>query len=292
MARHAGSRAGVGSLLSSLGAALQWRLLLLWLLLMLLPATVVALPLWRMLGGMLDHSVHANAWAAHFSAMMFTDVGVAFGENIGWLGGTAILGLALTLVLSPLLDGMIVGSGRAGRPLGFAGLWQGGMVEYGRMFRLMLWSLLPYLAVAGVAAWGGKLASHHAEQAVLESQANLGRHLSLAVLLAVFVLAQSMVESARAAFIADPLLRSATRAFGRGIGQLLRRFFRTVVFYLVVSLLGFLLAALAGIARVHVAAVGTGGFLLGVLLSQLAVLAIGWMRTARLFALARIAATL
>ena len=39
---------------------------------------------------------------------------------------------------------MVVASGRAGRALGFGHLLQSGLIEYGRMFRLMLWSLLPY----------------------------------------------------------------------------------------------------------------------------------------------------
>lgn len=292
MARLTGRRVSVGSLFSSMGEALQWRLLLLWLLVMLVPATVVAVPLWRVLAGMLDHSVHASAWARDFNASMVADVGFALSDNVGWLGGTTILGLILTLALTPFLDGMIVGAGRAGRRLGFAALLQAGLVEYGRMFRLMLWSLLPYLAVIGVAALGGHMAGEHAEKAVLESQADLGTIIAHVVLLVAFVLAQSIMESARASFIVDLPLRSATRAFGRGINQLLRRFFRTVIFYLVVSALGLGIAAVAGVARVHVTAVGAGGFLAALCLSQLIVVVIGWMRTARLFALARVAASL
>ena len=101
-----------------------------------------------------------------------------------------------------------------------------------------------------------------------------------------------LVESARAAFIADATLRSATRALGRGISQLLRRFFRTVFFYLLVSAVGFAAAAAVGVARIHVAAVGTAGFLTALLLSQLMVVALGWMRMARLFALASVARSL
>lgn len=273
-------------------AALQWRLLLLWLLLMLIPATVVALPFWRVLAGMLDHSVHAGDWARHFNAMMSGDVGSVLSENVGWLGGTAILGLAITLGMSPFLDGMIVGSGRADRGLGFAGLLQSGLAEYGRMFRLMLWSLLPYLAVGGVAMLGAHLAGDHAGKAVLQSQADLWAGIAHGLLLAAFVLAQCIVESARAAFIADATLRSATRALGRGIGQLLRRFFRTVFFYLLVSAVGFAVAAAAGVGRIHVVAVGTAGFLTALSLSQLMVVALGWMRIARLFALASIGRSL
>jgi len=285
-------RPGIGAVFSAMLAALQWRLLLLWLLIMLIPATIVAVPFWRVLAGMLDHSVHAAAWAQHFNAMMFGDVGFALSENVGWLGGTAILGLAITLAVSPFLDGMIIGSGRAGRTLGFAGLLQSGLVEYGRMFRLMLWSLLPYLAVVGVAMLGSHLAEDHADKAVLESQADLWSGAAHWALLIAFVLSQCIVESARAAFIADITLRSATRALGRGVNQLLRRFIRTVFFYLVVSAVGLLIATAAGVGRIHVTAVGAAGFLVALLLSQLLVVAMGWMRMARLLALATLGRSL
>lgn len=292
MAVASARRPGFGALISAMLSALQWRLLLLWLLIMLIPTTLVALPFWRVLAGMLDHSVHAAAWAQHFNAMMFGDVGFALSEHVGWLGGTAILGLVTTLAMSPFLDGMIIGSGRAGRSLGFAGLLHSGLVEYGRMFRLMLWSLLPYLAVVGVAMLGSHLADDHADKAVLQSQADVWANIAHGLLLAAFALAQCIVESARAAFIADATLRSATRALGRGIGQLLRRFFRTMLFYLLVSAVGFAVAAAAGVGRIHVTAVGTSGFLMALLLSQLMVVALGWMRIARLFALASLGRSL
>jgi uncharacterized protein YacL len=107
--------------------------------------------------------------------------------------------------------------------------------------------------------------------------------------LVLLVLAQAIVESARAAFIADVSLRSATRALGRGIRQLLRRPVKTLVFYVVVTLVGLVLAYVFGVLRIRVTPVGAFGFVLALLLSQLIVLAIGWMRVARLFALAGLA---
>lgn len=288
MARTTVPRAGFGALFSAMGAALQWRLLLLWLLLMLLPATVVALPLWRSLAALLDHSVHAGAWARQFDPLMFGDALFAMAGHTAWLGGAALLGLLLTLLLSPFLDGMAVGSGRAARSLGLAALLQNGWVEYGRMFRVMLWSLLPYAVVIAVAGAGMHVAERRADQAVLQAQADAWSHAAQWMLLAVFVLAQAIVESTRAAFIADPGLRSATRAFGRGFLQLLRRPLKTLLFYLAASVLGLAIAGAFGIARIHVTAVD-GGFWLALLLSQAIVAVLAWMRIARLFALARLA---
>jgi hypothetical protein len=270
-------------------AAVQWRLLLLWLLIMLIPVALVALPLWSMLGGLLDNSVHSVDWAQGFNDIMVPDVVTSFFDHPEWLVTGLAIAQATTLLLSPFLAGMVVGSGRAGRALGFGALLQSGLVEYGRMFRLLLWSLVPYAIVIGVHLMGSHLVDKHAEQAVLESQAD--RYASIAhwVLVIVFVLAQSIVESARAAFIADVSLRSATRALGRGIKQLFRQPVKTLLFYLVVTLLGLLLAAVFGFLRIRVIAVDVGGVVLALLLGELIVLAIGWMRAARLFALAEVA---
>ena len=280
------------SFVAALLAALQWRLLLLWLVLLLLPTAIVALPLWKALGGLLDHSVHAPAWADQFNPIMFGDVLGALRDNGDWLGGAALAGLLLAVLLAPLLSGMVVSCGRAGRALGFGHLLQSAVIEYGRMFRLMLWSLPVYAIAVGVASFGLVLADKHAERVVLESQADAGMHAALVVLAVLFVLAQAVMESARAAFIADVGLRSATRALGRGLLQLWRRPLDTLLCFVLVTGLGYAIALAFGVARLRTVASGPGGFLIALLFSQLAVAAIGWMRTARLFALAQVARTL
>lgn len=272
-------------------AAMQWRLLLLWVLLLLLPTAVVSLPVWRALSGALDHSIHAQEWATRFSATMVGDVMSAL-QVSSWFNGLALLGMLLTLLLLPFLNGMVVGAGRAGRALGFSHLLQCGIVEYGRMFRLMLWSIVPYAVMGGLIGVALHMADGVADKAVLESQADRASHLALFVAGVLFVLAQAIVESGRAAFIADTGLRSATRAFGRGFMQLLRRPFSTLISYLLISVIGYAIALALGIGRVHTAAVGFTGLLLAVLLAQLVVLVIGWVRVARLFALAEVARSL
>jgi hypothetical protein len=288
MAYEAVRTAGIRALFSAMLDAVQWRFLLLWLLLMLLPTAVVSLPLWYALGGMLNHSVHATAWAQQFNSLMFGDVIRGISEHAAWFGGAAALALLLTLILLPFLDGMIIGSGRARRTLGFSMLLQSGLVEYGRMFRVMLWSLLPYLVAAALSAAALHLARERASLAVLESRATEVLRVARWTAVVLFVLAQAIVESSRAAFIADSGLRSATRALGRGIRQLLKRPLRTLLFYLVVTGLGLLFAGSLGLARAQVTAVG-GEFWLALVLGQLIVLAVGWLRAARLFALARVA---
>jgi hypothetical protein len=292
MSKHVSRRVDLGAVARAPLAAMQWRLLLLWVLLLLLPTAVVSLPLWRSLSGLLDHSVQVPAWAAQFSPVMFGDTMSALSDNSGWLGGVALLGLLLTLLLSPFLNGMVIGSGRAGRVLGFSHLLQCGIVEYGRMFRLMLWSVLPYAVMAALIAVVFGAVDRIDARAVLESEADRASHMALWLAVLLFVLAQAMVESGRAAFIADSSLRSATRAFGRGFMQLLRRPFSTLLSYLLISLVGYAIALAIGLGRVHTPAVGVGGLVLAILLAQLVVLVLGWVRVARLFALAEVSRSL
>ena len=262
--KHASRRVNIGAAARASLMAMQWRLLLLWVLFLLLPTAVVSLPLWRALSGLLDHSVHAPAWAAQFSPLMFGDTMSALGDSAGWFNGVAMLGLLLTVLLSPFLNGMVIGSGRAGRVLGFSHLLQSGIVEYGRMFRLMLWSILPYAVMAALIGFAFHALDRIDGKAVLESQVDRASHITIGVAVLLFVLAQAIVESGRAAFIADNGLRSATRAFGRGFMQLLRRPFSTLLCYLLISLIGYAIAFVLGVGRVHTPALVVGGLMLAV----------------------------
>jgi hypothetical protein len=292
MANVQSRRVNFGAAMRASLAAIQWRLLLLWALLLWLPTAVVGLPLWSTLGDLLDHSVYAKEWATHFSPVMFGDVGAAISANTGWFHGVAILGTLLTLLLMPFLNGMIVGCGRAGRALGFSHLLQSGIVEYGRMFRLMLWSIVPYAVMGWLATFAFDAADKVDIRAVLESKANSASNMATWLVIVLFVLAQAIVESGRATFIADTGLHSATRAFGRGFMQLLRRPFSTLLWFVLVSLVGYAIAGALGIARLHTPAIGFGGTVLAIVLAQLVVVAIGWAHVGRVFALAEVARSL
>lgn len=268
-------------------AAMQWRLLLLWVLLLLIPTAIVSLPFWRALSGTIDHSIHAQAWATQFSMSMFGDAMSAI-KGSSWLNALALLAMLFTVLMSPFLNGMVVGSGRAGRSLGFSHLLQCGIVEYGRMFRLMLWSILPYAIMGFLIGVAMHVASDIGDKAVLQSRADSASHIAIFVAVVLFVLAQAIIESSRAAFIVDTSLRSATRALGRGFMQLLRRPFSTLLSYLLISGIGYAIALALGVGRINTPALGVVGLVLAIALAQLIVLVIGWVRVARLFALAEV----
>lgn len=289
MSNH-NKRAGMGAFFGALGAALQWRLLLLWLAVMALPTAIIALPLWKTLGGLLDHSVHAGAWAQQFDAMMMGDTMISIARHGAWMGGASLGAMIVTLLLaSPFLTGMVVTAARQPRSLGFGELVHGGITEYWRMLRLLLWSLVPFAIAVMLAGMVLGMAKKHAEAAVLQSSADNGHLVAMIVTIALVVLAHAMVESARAQFAADPLLRSATRALGRGIGMLLRRPLATLGMYLGVSIIGYVVAFALGMLRVRMDAVGLFGFIAALVVAQLIVAVLAWQRTARVFALAAVA---
>ncbi|MHA6204290.1 hypothetical protein ACXU4B_07700 [Dyella soli] len=292
MAYKSSRRVDAGAVMGAPFAALQWRLLLLWVLFLLLPVVLAALPLMGALGGLLDHSTHARACAQQFDALMFSDLVHELAGEHAMLHGALLASLLFVALLLPWLNGMVVASGRAARALGFGALLKGGLVEYGRMFRLLLLSLLLYVAAAGLVRLGLDIADDRSDAAVLESRAMTAQHVAWWVSGLVVVVAQAWVESARAAFIADAGLRSAAVAMMRGLLQLLRRPLSTLLTYLLITLVGFAMALAIGLARAHTTAVGTHGLLFGFLLSQLVVVVLGWTRMARLFALAEVARSL
>ena len=100
-------RTDVGAVMLAPVAALQWRLLLLWLVLLLLPTALAALPVWRTLAGLLDRSVHAADWARHFDAL-------AFGDVVGKLGDSGAALHGSLLLANPDTDGTLRYAGRVG----------------------------------------------------------------------------------------------------------------------------------------------------------------------------------
>ena len=123
---HAPIPASGRGLLRAMRLALQWRLMLLWLLGLLLPALVASLPVWRMFGAAFDHTVNAAAYARRLDLVALTDVVSLHPQFASALGSGAVVALLLTLLLSPLLTGAAITAARAPAPLGFAALAAGG----------------------------------------------------------------------------------------------------------------------------------------------------------------------
>jgi hypothetical protein len=279
-------RYGLRPLVAAFRGALQWRLLLWWALLLLLPTIAAALPVWQMLAANLDHSVYAAQLASKLDMLAIADLGGSVREHYAAaIGSGGIVALGLTLLLSPLLAGMTIHAARAAKRPGFTDLLAGGAREYARMFRMLVWSVVP-LAAAGIAAGVAfKLAGKSAESAILESDAERASHIAMIVAAVAFALVHATIDAGRALLANERRRRSAIVAWWGGVMLLVRRPLSVLGVYLAVTGAGLLLAALLALARLQVPALGAGGTTGAVLLTQLAVLVLGWMRSARLFAL-------
>ncbi|MCC7701369.1 hypothetical protein IGS59_03890 [Janthinobacterium sp. GW460P] len=266
-------------------AALQWRLLLLWAGLLLIPTIVAVIPVWRTLGASLDHAVHAAALAQRLDLMTVADLAANAIRNGAAISQAAIAGVVLALLLSPLLSGLVVTAARAPAPLGFAALLTGAFSEYGRMLRMLLWSIVPLGVALAIGAGALKLADRHAATAILEADADLARHLALLLTGVLFLLACATLDAGRAALAVDRRRTSAVKAWWRGLGMLRRRPLVCLAIYFGITVLGLALYALLGVARLNLAGPGPLALAAGLLATQLAALALAWMRSARLFAL-------
>ncbi|GAA0766255.1 hypothetical protein LRH25_08390 [Ideonella azotifigens] len=274
--------------------ALQWRLLLLWWAGLSLPALLLFLPLWRALASFVDHSLRAPQLASGFSLPLIAEMVVTLVQQAGTvLPAVGLAGLALTLLLSPWLTGLAVTAARQPAPQGFGALLRGGLADYGRLFRITLWALLPLGLAIAIGVGLNKAAGHHAEQAVLEASA--GHWETAATLIAVLLvlLANATVDAGRAQFVLQMRKRSAVKAGWRGLRVLAPRHWRSVLSYLLITLAGLVLLAVFSWLRLQAPGLlvpawhlpGWLGTLIALLAGQAAVLALAWMRCARLFAL-------
>jgi hypothetical protein len=287
---------GIRSALRSARAALQWRLLLWWALLLLLPTVVAALPVWQLLSASFDHSVYAPRLAGRLDMIAYADiVEAARGRYAPALGAGNVVALALTLLLSPLLSGMAVAAARAPRRLGCGTLLAAGAQEYPRLARMLVWSAIPLGIAALLGASAYRLAGAAAATALLQSDAERADRLALLATSVLLVVAHATVDIGRAVLAGDSR-RSAGRrnagrrtsafaAWQRGCALLLRRPLALLGTYAAVTAIGLAAAGLLAFARLHVPALGMAGTAGAVVLAQLAVVVLGWMRAARLFAL-------
>lgn len=283
-------RFGIKRALRAAGAALQWRLLLWWALLLLLPALVAALPVWRMLSASLDYSVHAPQLAARLDMLAIADIAGNVQERWGRaLGASGMVALALTLLLSPLLSGMTIVAARAPGRLGMTALLSGAALEYPRMLRTLIWAVIPLGIAAALAGAAFNAAGNAAGNAILESDAGHASRIALLVAALVFVVVHATVDAGRALLGAERRRKSAVVAWWGGVKLLVRRPLALLGSYLVITALGLAVAALLALARVQVPALGAGGTIGAIVLAQLIVIVLGWMRSARLFALMALA---
>lgn len=270
-------------------AALQWRLLVLWVVWMLIPTAILSFPLWSMLRGSLDYSVHAAEIAQRMDMTVFTDLMAVHGKNSIAFSSSALVALAATLLIAPLLSAMAGAAARAPEVLGFGALTRGGLADYPRMFRMLLWSVIPLGLAAALGGAALDAASDYASSATLASSADTAQAIATAVMLLLLALAHATLDAGRAALVIERRRTSVIKAWWHGCGMLLRRPLATFGVYGIITATGLALAALLVVLRINVSGASTLGFVAALLIVQMTVAVIGWMRSARLFALVDVA---
>jgi hypothetical protein len=287
-------RPGLGAVARAAAAALQWRLLILWTGCLLLPTAVLSLPVWGLLSGALDYSVHASVLARQLDALAAFDLRDVFAQNVGTVGTAGVLALLITLLLSPLLSGMAITAARVTRAgdsarAGFRQLTRGALAQYGRMLRMLVWSVVPLGAALALGGVVMNQVARHNESAITEADAALVSWLGIGVALLLFVLAHATLDAGRAVLALAPERTSAVKAWWSGVVLLARRPLAVLGVWLAVALPGCLVAAVLGLVRANFPPLGVVSVVLGFLVIQLAALALAWTRNARLFALIALA---
>jgi hypothetical protein len=262
-----------------LRAAFSWRLLLAWVLAAMVPTLAASLPMGRQLAELLGHVPHADA--SRLDPLILIDTIRTVYRHPEAVEGAMAASLFLTLLMAPFAAGLAVAA-YPEPPTRFFSLVAGAFENYGRLFRLMLVSVFPLGIAGGVSGAVMAMAEKHAEKAVLDSSATSAVRLALLVTVVLLLLAELTVEAARAQFAVDETMRSALRAWWRGMKLVLARPGAALGRFLVPTLIGLGVAALFGIWRVH-----TGPWA-GLVVAQLAVAAIGWGRAGRVLALAEL----
>jgi hypothetical protein len=270
-------------------SALQWRLLLLWVLWMLIPTAILGLTLFQTLSAQMDYSVHSAEIAKQLDMTVFADLMAAHGKNAAAFNGAGIVALIVTLLISPLLSGMAATAARAPETPGFRALTAGGLTEYPRMLRMLLWSVIPLGVAFALGGMAMDASAEYGANAILESSANLADHAALALTLLLVALAHATLDAGRAELAIERRRTSAVKAWWSGCKLLFKRPLATFGVYAAITGVGLALAAMLAVGRLNVSGASMGGFIAALLLVQVTVAVLGWMRSARLFAMVELA---
>lgn len=269
----------------------NWRIGVLWIAATLIPTAIVCLPVGRLVSAALDHSVFAGEWAQQVNITALIELISNSTEFGPVLAGAAVVAELTTILLWPFLTAMIISSAADAQPAGFIALLQGGVRAYGRMLRMLLWSIVPF-GIAGAIGGGALRLTHKmGEKAVLESTADHEHTAAMILLIVLLAVAHATIEAGRAQLAIDGSRRSAVKAWWRGLKLIKARPLATFGSYLVLTVAGLVLMALIGLVRLNVPHASLIGVLVAFGLAQLIVIAAVWMRSSRLMAFIRISAT-
>jgi hypothetical protein len=268
----------------ALARGAQWRLLLLTVAALALPAVLGTLPVLSFLGGLLDRSTRARELVAALdSAGLMEIVRQLEADPAAAAIPSGLLAAAIaSAALAPALGGAALTVACSEVPIDLRGLLQGAGEYYGRLLRMMVVALVPLALAGAVAAGGLRFARKLGENMVLEANARLTEWLAIALGAIVLLLAQVTLDAGRAHFAAQPERRSAFLAWWRGAVLLARHPVRVLGLCAVTFGLGQGLALLLLALRLHLPQTSAPMVAIAFVVGQLAVAAVAWDRASRL----------
>lgn len=275
----------IGAIQTAHRNAPQWRLMLIWLLALLLPTAIAILPFWSSFSEALDHSVHAAELARQLDGIVVLDLMASFVHSSMALRQGGIISMLLLLAMSPFLTGTVITAARASTRLGFSALLQGGLHEYGRLLRMLVWAIVPMGIAFSIGHAGSDWVKHYGEKAILESAVESYQHMATAVLAILLLLAHATLDAGRAQLALYSQRTSAVKAWWRGLKVLRKNASGVLGSYILVTLLGVVLAVTITAVRIALPQLGALWFCIGLVLTQVAVATLVWMRITRLLAL-------
>ena len=270
--------------------ATRWRLLLLCAVLTAIPAALATLPLYAMLSSQLGHSPRLALLDRGMELSWLPDVLHVLADGGAQSGPAWLLGVLVgALLLGPALAGAVLAEAGSPHPLRFRPLLTGVGRYYGRMLRTVVVGAIPLGLAGGVVAVLARRSGREVSRAVTEAAAVSSTHTALLLGGLVLVVAHLTVDAGRAGFAVQPDRRSALLCWFRGTWLVLRHPVRSAVIAGAGLLAGPGLGLVVMAFRERLPAGPAWATVASVLLAQVAVMAIGWGRAARVIALVQLA---
>lgn len=272
------------ALVAGLRLAAQWRLLLSWLLVTGLCASLALLPLKLALGDYFNHSLLADRLLERLDPAVLAEALFNLPQR-GYSPASALPGLILFALFLPWLSGLVQAAARVHvGQLKLGALWLGGWREYPQMARLWLWALVPLGLCAALVSAAMQALDHQAEHWLLASDVSEHRRLIVLAGLVLMLLVQASLDATRAQLVLEPGRRSVVKAWGAAVRGCWRQPGRLLL-PLLPALLGLALALVLAWARTQVAPVNALGLIGAALLTLALVTALAWTRAARVMGL-------
>ncbi len=270
--------------------AADWRYLLLFVIGVLLPTSLLLMPVLSFLGSLFDTSPLAADLVGTLPSGPFIEVVRQLGEAPAAAIGPGLrASLLIAALFAPALAAATValaGTSPTHGALPLRALLGAVGELYPRMVRTAVVSLLPLGVAGALVAATMHFTDQAKERAVVESSASRFTLITTLVAVLLVWLANVTVDAARAHFAAEPERRSALLAWWSGLKLTARKPLAVLGVSLITTLLGVGLAALVTAIRLRVPQTGSGSIAVTFVVAQIAVLPLAWSRAARVIGLA------